>query len=127
MHARNVRDGEIHQRERGESHRRLVASRRRALEDLRSAVLVSRPGPLLVTGEPGAGKTWLAARLLDSLAPGWRALNVEVTGALDAIEFHRMIGHSLGLTTSDRLGAARLMAGAALQDARRDGRRWILV
>jgi general secretion pathway protein A len=82
---------------------------------------------VLVTGEPGAGKTWLAERLLDALAHRWCALSVEVTGALDAIEFYRMIGHSLGLTMTDRLGEARLMVGAALQDARSDGRHWILL
>ena len=50
-----------------------VSSRRRALDRLRAAVNEDQAAhPILITGEPGAGKTWLAiradpvpARLLD--------------------------------------------------------------
>ncbi len=40
----------------------LVASRREALESLRRAALAIRHGPVLITGEPGAGKTRLMRR-----------------------------------------------------------------
>ena len=53
-------------------------------------------GPMLITGEPGAGKTWLAERLVDELPTGWRALSVELTSGLDALEFLRLVADALG-------------------------------
>ena len=47
-----------------------VSSRRRALDRLRAAVEAGQPGPVLITGEPGAGKTWLVHRLAGRPAAG---------------------------------------------------------
>ena len=104
-----------------------VSSRRRALERLGAAVRDGRDGPALITGGPGAGKTWLAERLVDQLPAGWRALSVELTSALDALEFLRLVADALGLPMTDRLGSVRLRIRAALEDDSTDGRSWLLI
>ena len=104
-----------------------VSSRRRALERLGAAVRDGRDGPVLITGEPGAGKTWLVERFVDELPAGWRALCVELTSALDALEFLRLVADALGLPMTDRLGSVRLRIRAALEDDSRDGRSWLLI
>jgi len=94
---------------------------------LRAAVDNGQAGPVLITGEPGAGKTWLTRRLVENLPSGWRSVNVDLASAMDALEFLRLIGHSLGLTIPNRLGAARLRLQSTLQDEATDGRSWLLV
>ena len=68
-----------------------VSSRRRALDRLRAAVEAGRPSPVLITGEPGAGKTWLARPA--SLAM-LRAVavdrDVDLTTAMNALDFLRL-------------------------------------
>ena len=103
-----------------------VASRRRALERLESSVREGRDGPLLITGEAGAGKSWLADRLVEGLPAGWRALTVELTSTLDALEFLRLVADALGLPMTDRLGSVRLRIRAALEDDATEGRQWLL-
>jgi general secretion pathway protein A len=104
-----------------------VLSRRQALERLQVAVDDGLPGPLLITGEPGAGKTWLAGRLVDSLPAGWRAVSVDLTSTLDALEFLRLVADALGLPMTERLGVARLRIRAALEDDSTDRRSWLLI
>src|SRR5262249_41580873 len=84
-------------------------------------------GPVLITGEPGAGKTWLARKFAEGLPAGWRSVEVEMTSSLDGLEMLRLVGDGLGLEMPDRLGAARLMLGSGLRDASADGRRWLLI
>jgi hypothetical protein len=81
---------------------------------------------VLITGEPGAGKSWLVHRFAEVLPAGWGVAEVEMTGALDGLEMLRLIGDSLGLELPDRPGAARLRLGAGLRDAAADGRSWLL-
>jgi general secretion pathway protein A len=81
----------------------------------------------LLTGEPGTGKTWLWRRLVQELPTNWRWLSVDMSEALNALEFLRLIGHGLGINAADRLGAARLDLARALQDDSSDGRSWLLV
>ncbi len=104
-----------------------VDSRRRVLARLRAAVLSHARGPFLVTGEPGAGKTWLCRRLAAGLPAGWRTSYVALTGSLDALDFLALAGHNLGLAQSDRVSTARLGLEAALRDEWSEGRSWILI
>jgi type II secretory pathway predicted ATPase ExeA len=104
-----------------------VSSRRRALERLQAATQNGPGGPFLITGEPGAGKTWLARRLSHDLPAYWRAVSVDLATAMNALEFLRLIAHPVGVSVTNRLGAARLRLHAALQDEAADGRRWLLV
>jgi len=104
-----------------------VSSRRRALERVRAAVENGQAGPVLITGEPGAGKTWQARRLAAVLPDDWRAVFVDVATAMNGLEFLRLIGHALGVSVTNRLGAARLRLQAVLEDEATDGRRWLLV
>jgi general secretion pathway protein A len=110
-----------------EAGRFVVGSRRRALDQLRAASEGGPRGPVLITGEPGAGKTWLARTFAEGLPAGWRSVEVEMTSALDGVEMLRLVGDRLGLEMPDRLGAARLLLRAGLRDAAADGRRWLLV
>jgi type II secretory pathway predicted ATPase ExeA len=104
-----------------------VFSRRAALETIQGVVRTSGSGPVLLTGEPGAGKTWLWHRMVQDLPAPWRWACVDVSPALDAVEFLRLIGHGLGIEVPDRLGAARVSLATALLDEANDGRLWLLV
>jgi len=104
-----------------------VSSRRDALERLRKSIGLDETAMALLTGEPGTGKTWLWHRLVQELPTNWRWLSVDMSEALDALEFLRLIGHDLGINAADRLGAARLDLARALQDDSSDGRSWLLV
>ena len=105
----------------------LVASRRQAVETLRSAVLFDRPGPILITGAPGAGKTALTRQLAAEDPARWRMASVDLAAKMNPIEFLRLIGHALGVSPSSRLGKARLRLQDALANESAEGRRWLLV
>lgn len=104
-----------------------VDSRRRALDRLRAAFRAGLAGPVLITGEPGVGKSWLAGRFAEGLPAGWRSAEVEIASALDGLELLRLAADPLGLELADRLGVARLRLGAGLRDELADGRSWLLI
>ena len=104
-----------------------VSSRRTALETLRIAVSFQPAGPLLLTGEPGTGKTWLWKRLAHELQGRWGCLAVEMSEALDPLDFLRLIGEGLGIDVGERIGIARTAVARALEDDLSDGRSWMLV
>ncbi len=104
-----------------------VSSRRAAIERLHQSIGRDEPEMVLLTGEPGTGKTWLWRRLVQELPTTWRWLSVDMSEALDGLEFLRLIGCGLGINAADRLGAARLDLARALQDDTSDGRSWLLI
>jgi general secretion pathway protein A len=104
-----------------------VHSRQRALARLVAAVRAGQDGPALITGEPGAGKTWLARRLAAELPAAWQSVSVDVSPSMDEQDFLTIVGHGLGVTMPDRIGAARLLLGTMLRDDLADGRRWLLI
>jgi general secretion pathway protein A len=110
-----------------DADRLAVTSRRRALDRLWAAYRAGLCGPVLITGEPGAGKSWLVRRFAEGLPAGWGSAEVGMTSALDGLEMLRVVGDGLGLEMPDRLGAARLHLEAGLGDAAADGRGWLLV
>jgi type II secretory pathway predicted ATPase ExeA len=102
------------------------ARRRRALEQVRVA-LEEGHGPVLVTGEPGAGKSWLAERVAALLPSAWSVATVDLASALGAIDFLRLVADPLGVAGGGGVADARLRLRAALADDAADGRRWLLV
>jgi type II secretory pathway predicted ATPase ExeA len=98
-----------------------LPSRRAALDACRAAI---EAGPVLITGEAGAGKTWLAGRLAAE-APAWRWAVVDLTPTTDAVDLLRAIAHRLGLPEPD--SDPRLALADALRERDVDGRRWALV
>jgi AAA domain len=110
-----------------DADRLAVNSRGRALDRLWAAYRGGLCGPVLITGEPGAGKNWLVRRFAEGLPAAWGAAEVEMTSAIDGLETLRLVGDRLGLEMPDRLGAARLRLEAGLRDAAADGRSWLLI
>lgn len=107
-----------------------VASRRAALESLGSTLLdASGSAPvLLLTGEAGAGKTWVRKRLVERLPEGWRAAVVEASPTLDAVDFLTLTAAGLGVApAADRPATLRLAIAEALEDDADEGRAWLLV
>jgi type II secretory pathway predicted ATPase ExeA len=117
---------ELSDRPRGDS-RLAVSSRRQALDRLQAAALAGQARPILITGEPGAGKTWLANQLYCVLPTCWRLARVDLTRAMTALDFLQLIGHSLGAPLAEGLGTARARLDSILCDDDFDGRRCLLI
>jgi len=105
-----------------------VASRRSALDALASAFGEAQaPGTaFLLTGEAGAGKTWLRRRLEAGLPAGRRVVVVEAGPAYDAADFLTLAAAALGLEADARPAPLRLAIAAALEDEGREGRSCLL-
>jgi type II secretory pathway predicted ATPase ExeA len=82
---------------------------------------------VLLTGESGSGKTWLWQRLTTELPTLWRWNCLDMSEAMDAVDFLNLVGQELDLPWADRLGAARVSLTKALADEAADGRSWLLV
>lgn len=81
-------------------------------------------GPVLITGEPGVGKTWLAGRLTRERREPARWITVDLTPSLDDEGLYRAIGRGLGLS-GNRIDS--IAVAEALQDDFADNRRWGLL
>ncbi len=86
-----------------------------------------REGPILITGEAGVGKTWLARRIAAEVREPLSWIMVDMTPAVDATDLLRLITHKLGLETRGSLGQLRLELADFLQERAGDGRCWGLV
>jgi general secretion pathway protein A len=104
-----------------------VVSRRQALSRLQTAVAAGPLSPVVITGEPGSGKTWLVRQLAPLLPPSWSCVRIDLSSAMDAIDFLHLIGYGLGAPPSDRLGRARTRVHAILQDDAANARRSLLI
>jgi general secretion pathway protein A len=96
------------------------------LSTLRAA-LASQNGPVLLVGEPGAGKTWLWRRLRSERMATWRWAVVELTPAVGPSGFYRLMGHSLGIGELNDPATARAAVCDFLREASTDGARWVFV
>jgi type II secretory pathway predicted ATPase ExeA len=109
-----------------------LPSRRAALAALRPTI-EAEGGPVLVTGEPGVGKSWLWRRLQAEMGRPWRWLVVDVPPGIDPPALYRLIGHGLGIPARAQDARChgdegeRLDAADFLREASADGQRWILV
>ena len=106
---------------------RVVASRLRALDRMHAAVETGRSCVILITGEPGSGKTWLAGRLAGLLPAQWRSVHVDLTSAMNGLDLLHLVGHSMGVPAAKRLGLARARLQSLLNDESVDGRHWLLM
>jgi general secretion pathway protein A len=104
-----------------------VESRRRILARLRESLRSRSTGPILITGEPGSGKTWISRQFVAGLPSGWRYSHVSLTSSLDALDFLTLVGAEIGLAQFGRLSTVRLGLQAALRDEHADGRNWLLI
>lgn len=104
-----------------------VESRRRALDRLASMLRSGLAGPVLITGEPGSGKRWLARRFFDGLPAHWRSSEVQLGSTLDGVDLLRLAAYPIGLDLPERPGAARLRLAEGLRDESTDGRKWLLI
>lgn len=99
----------------------VLPSRRTALDACLGGLAA---GPVLITGEAGIGKTWLAGRVAAEAADPGRWIAVDLTPTLDVAGLFRAIGHHLGM---DAPQFDRLALADALADEAAEGRRWGLV
>ena len=106
-----------------------LPSRLAAIEACRAALQPGEggeAGPILLTGEAGAGKTWLWRRLAAERREGCRWLAVDLAPSSDPAELHRSLGHALGLAGSGPDRDRRPLADFLAEQAE-EGRRWSLV
>lgn len=103
----------------------LLPSREDAAARLRDA-LETGPGLALLTGDSGAGKTWLLRRLGDFMPGSWRWARVDLSPSIGAVEFSRLILHELGIGGERGLASARADLSDFLTDRAADAERWVL-
>ena len=118
------RDRSVSRRAPGDDY--VLPSRHEAAGSLRAA-LEAQAGPVVVTGEPGVGKTWLCRHLRRSLPTRWRWLNVDLSPAVGPVELYQLLLHGMGLAPAAGPAEARAAMADALEAAAADGERWGMV
>lgn len=105
-----------------------MPSRRRALDSLTRA-LVSGGGPVLLTGEPGVGKSWLCRWLRRRTPASWRWLSIDLSSHLGVHGVYRLILRGLGRSFPSTLDVAdaRIALEEALIESTLDGTHWGLI
>ena len=104
-----------------------VESRRQALDRLISAFWSGLADPVLMTGEPGSGKRWLARYFASGLSTDWRSSEVSLSTAIDGVDLLHLAADPIGLDLTGRSSAARLGLAERLRDESADGRSWLLI
>jgi type II secretory pathway predicted ATPase ExeA len=104
----------------------VLPSREQALAHCREW-LEAEAGPVLVTGDAGAGKTWLWRRLAATDPTPRRWLGIELSPPTTPDDLFRAIGHALGLADTGPTSARRLALADFLAERAADGERCALV
>jgi len=99
-------------------------SRRLALEICRATL---EAGPILLTGDAGAGKTWLWRRLAAENGRPRRWLGVDSTPSEGPDDFYRLIAREIGLAPTGPSRTTRAEIADFLADRHADGDRRALV
>lgn len=105
----------------------VLASREAPLTACRLA-LATADGPILITGAPGIGKSWLARALKDdaqSLAANW--LCADLSPSTTARDLAGRIARELGLPWTHPAAGQLASLREALADESADSRRWALI
>ena len=89
-----------------------VSSRRIALESMRKGRAPrARRRRSCSPGSPGRARPGSAGAWFTSLQGRWSLVSVEMSGALDPLDFLRLIAEGLGMEAGDRIGARKGGAG----------------
>jgi type II secretory pathway predicted ATPase ExeA len=99
----------------------VLSSRREALDIAKRAIKL---GPIVITGEPGVGKTWLGQRLALEIDSPTSWIDVDLTPATSALDFLSSIASSLGLDPRGSAGTFRRSIAQQVADSSEDGVRW---
>jgi general secretion pathway protein A len=103
-----------------------LASRTRAMDQALAAIAAAI-GPVLITGAPGSGKTWLCRRMAERCDRSWRWAHIDLTSATHPESLYRMIGHRLGLDPTELAADPRRSLAEGLLEQSADGWRYGLI
>ena len=106
----------------------VLPSRAAAIDALRGG-LEAQAGPVLLTGDPGVGKSWVCRLLREQLPSCWRWGVVDLTPSVGPAGLYRLISRGFGLSVSATAdpSAGRADLEDSLLGAAADGVRWVLV
>ncbi len=109
-----------------ETGKSIARTRRVALARLRDGVQES-VGPILVTGEPGSGKTWLTRALAAALDGAWMTRTVRLGTEQDGVAIWTDLAARLGHPGASGVGEERRVVEEILSEEAAEGRRLCLV